>query len=170
MNHHIRKATKSDMPQVLRLIQELANYEKAPEAVAITLEDLERDGFGNRPLFHCLVAEVEGQVRGMALFYFRYSTWKGKTVHLEDLIVERAFRGKGLGMELYEKVVEFAKSEKVKRIEWVVLDWNSSAIEFYKKTGATVFEDWDTVQFDEASYLRFLEKCKVQKKFPGTTS
>lgn len=145
------------MTAVFRLIQELASYEKEPDAVVITVEDLKRDGFGDRPLFKCVVAEAEGHIRGMALFYFRYSTWKGKTVHLEDLIVEKDFRGKGLGMALYKKVMEFAKTEKVKRIEWVVLDWNSSAIEFYKKTGATVFKDWNTVQFDEASYLRFLE-------------
>lgn len=156
MDYTLRKATKADMPQVLELINELAVYEKEPEAVEVTVADLQRDGFGEKPLFTCFVAEMDGKIRGMALFYFRYSTWKGKTVHLEDLIVEKAYRGKGLGMALYKKTLEFARDEDVRRVEWVVLDWNTSAIEFYKKTGATVFEDWNTVQFDEKAYRGFL--------------
>lgn len=158
MNYSIRKATKKDMPQVLNLIKELAEYEKEPDAVVVDVQDLKDNGFGEQPLFHCFVAEIEGIIHGMALFYFRYSTWKGKTVHLEDLIVQKAYRGRGLGMSLYKKVMKFAAEHRVKRIEWVVLDWNISAINFYKNTGATVFDDWNTVQFDEQSYLSFLEK------------
>lgn len=158
MKYILRKAQKADMPDVLRLIQHLADYEKEPDAVEVTVEDLEDKGFGENKLFYCYVAEANGEIRGMALFYFRYSTWKGKSVHLEDLIIEKAYRGKGLGLALYKKVIQFGAEHKVKRIEWTVLDWNHQAIEFYKKTGATVFGDWNIVQFDEQSYLKFLKK------------
>lgn len=158
MNYTLREAEKADMPQVLKLIQQLATYEKEPDAVVVDTADLEKYGFGPEKLFYCYVVEVDQQIKGMALFYFRYSTWKGKTIHLEDLIVDEAYRAKGLGMALYRKVMEFGAAHKVKRIEWVVLDWNQSAIDFYKHTGATVFEDWNTVQFDEQAYLTFLKQ------------
>jgi GNAT superfamily N-acetyltransferase len=141
---------------VLSLIKELAVFEKEPEAVIVTVEDLQRDGFGEKPMFTCLVAEVEHEIVGMALLYFRYSTWKGKTVHLEDLIVKKSMRGKGIGAALYRKTMEFAKENKVKRVEWVVLDWNKNAVDFYEKTGATILKDWWTVQFDEQSLDEFL--------------
>ncbi len=157
MDYTIRKATKDDMPQVLQLIKELAVYEKEPDAVEVTLANLEENGFGENPIFNCYVAEIEEHIHGMALFYFRYSTWKGKTVHLEDLIVEEAYRGQGLGMALYEKVMSYAAKNGVKRVEWAVLDWNQPAIDFYEKTGATVMRDWDTVQFEEKAYLKFLK-------------
>lgn len=156
MKFNLRDAKKGDMPEVLRLIQHLADYEKEPNAVEVTVEDLVDKGFGENKIFYCYVIEVEEKIRGMALFYFRYSTWKGKSVHLEDLIVEKAYRGKGLGMALYKKVIEFGAQHQVKRIEWTVLDWNRSAIEFYKNTGATVLEDWYLVQFEEKPYLKFL--------------
>jgi len=157
MNFHIRKATKQDMPAVLGLIQQLADYEKEPDAVEISVSDLERDGFGENPLFNCYVAEVDNKILGMALFYFRYSTWKGKTVHLEDLVVSEEFRGKGLGTALFKKMMEYGKKQNVRRIEWAVLDWNSPAIKFYEKAGATLLKDWYLVQFDRESYSRFLE-------------
>ncbi|HET8839591.1 MAG TPA: GNAT family N-acetyltransferase [Flavobacteriaceae bacterium] len=159
-SYKIRPAEKHDMHEVLLLIKELAVFEKEPEAVEITVEDLQRDGFGEKKLFFCFVAEVEGQIQGMALAYFRYSTWKGKTVHLEDLIVREEFRGIGLGAGLYEKVMQFAKNEGVKRVEWVVLDWNSGAIEFYKKTGATILKNWHLAQFDEKALDKFLSNRK----------
>ena len=153
----IRFAQKEDMSSVLLLIQELADFENEPDAVVISEEDLIRDGFGTHPIFHCLVAEEEGKVVGMALFYPRYSTWKGPTFHLEDLIVTQSLRGKGYGKELYSAFIQFAAQKKVKRIEWVVLDWNTHAIDFYKKSGADVLDDWKTVQMDEnaiASYVK----------------
>lgn len=153
----IRFAQKEDMSSVLLLIQELADFENEPDAVVISEEDLIRDGFGTHPIFHCLVAEEEGKVVGMALFYPRYSTWKGPTFHLEDLIVTQSLRGKGYGKELYSAFIQFAAQKKVKRIEWVVLDWNTHAIDFYKKSGAAVLDDWKTVQMDEqaiASYVK----------------
>ena len=156
MDFKVRKATKNDMPAVLELINELAIYEREPNAVEVEVLDLERDGFSENPLFKCIVAEAESKIVGMALFYNRYSTWKGKTIHLEDLIVSENYRGKGIGMQLYKKVMQFALDENIKRVEWVVLDWNTPAVNFYKSTGATVFSEWNTVQFDQASIQEFL--------------
>lgn len=156
--YKIRQATKEDMQEVLLLIKELAAYEKEPDAVEITAEDLQRDGFGDEKMFTCFVAEVKGKIQGMALLYFRYSTWKGKTVHLEDLMVRKAFRGEGLGAGLYKKTMEFARKQNVKRVEWVVLDWNKSAIQFYKKTGANILENWHLAQFDEKGLENYLSK------------
>ena len=156
MEFQVRKAIKNDMPSVLKLINELAVYEREPDAVEVTVADLERDGFGDQPLFNCFVAETEDEIVGMALFYNRYSTWKGKTIHLEDLIVNEDYRGKGIGMQLYKKVMQFALEENIKRVEWVVLDWNTPAVNFYKNTGASVFTEWDTVQFDQDSIKKFL--------------
>lgn len=158
----IRKAHKEDMKAVLELIQELATFEKEPQAVEITVNDLVRDGFCENPLFHCFVAELENEIVGMALYYYRYSTWKGKTIHLEDLIVKEKMRGSGLGFALYSKIIEQGKTDNVRRIEWAVLDWNTPAIEFYKKSGAKVFDDWRIAQMDEQGIFNFLtNKSKV---------
>jgi GNAT superfamily N-acetyltransferase len=157
----IRFAEKKDMVSVLKLIQELADFENEPDAVIVTEDDLIRDGFGSNPIFQCLVAEEAGDVVGMALFYPRYSTWKGPTFHLEDLIVTQSLRGKGFGKELYSAFINFAAQKQVRRIEWVVLDWNTHAIDFYKNSGADVLDDWKTVQMDEqaiASYVKGLQK------------
>ena len=137
------------MPSVLKLIQELAHFEKEANAVVVTVSDLESDGFGKRPLFKTFVAEINNEIIGMALFYPRYSTWKGPTIHLEDLIVTEEKRGLKIGTALYKKVMEYGFKKGVKRIEWVVLDWNTPAVEFYKKTGAKVLRDWDTVQLED---------------------
>ena len=146
------------MPRVLELIQELAAFEKQPDAVQVTVSDLERDGFGPNPLFQILVAEMNGEIPGIALFYNRFSTWKGKTIHLEDLIVSEQYRGSGIGMKLYEAVMIEAKKQNVRRVEWNVLDWNTPAISFYEKTGAVVFKDWLVAQMDEKGLTDFLEK------------
>lgn len=155
---NIRKGRVEDMPRVLELIQELATFEKQPDAVQVTVSDLERDGFGANPLFQILVAELDGEIPGIALFYNRYSTWKGKTIHLEDLIVSEKYRGSGIGMKLYEAVMAEAKSQNVRRVEWNVLDWNTPAISFYEKTGAVVFKDWLVAQMDEKGLTDFVEK------------
>lgn len=157
----IRKGQKEDMNGVLVLIQELAVFEKEPGAVLITVDDLVRDGFGDRPLFEVFVAEAENdpkEIVGIALYYYRYSTWKGKTIHLEDLVVKESMRGTGLGYALYTEIIKQGKKDKVRRIEWNVLDWNTPAIEFYKKSGANILEDWRVVQMDEAAIDLFLEK------------
>lgn len=153
----IRAAEKSDMARVRELICELAVFEREPDAVEISIADLERDGFGEFPLFHCLVAEVNGQVEGMALFYPRYSTWKGETVHLEDLIVSTEKRGMGIGNALFREVIRYGAQKGVKRIEWAVLNWNMPAIAFYEKNGARVFTDWDVVQLDEAGIKNYMK-------------
>ena len=159
----IRKGEKEDMPAVLGLIQELAVFEKEPDAVLITAEDLVRDGFGANPLFHVFVAEVEKQIVGIALYYYRYSTWKGKTIHLEDLIVKDKMRGTGLGFALYSEVIKQGKKEEVRRIEWTVLDWNTSAIDFYENSGAKVFDEWKVAQMDEVGINYFIDnKLKIQ--------
>lgn len=154
----IRKGTPNDMPAVLKLIQELAVYEKEPNAVVLTVEDLQRDGFGPTPLFHTFVARINDEIVGIALYYYRYSTWKGKTIHLEDLIVKEKMRGSGIGFALYSKIIEQGKKDKVRRIEWAVLDWNTPAIEFYQKSGANVLEDWRIAQMDENGINEFINR------------
>ncbi len=158
---NIRKGKIEDMPAVLGLIKELATFEKEPNAVVVTVADLERDGFGESPLFHTFIAEENEEIVGMALYYYRYSTWKGKTIHLEDLIVKEEKRGAGLGFKLYTEVIAQGKCDGVRRIEWNVLDWNAPAIEFYEKSGAKVFKDWLVAQMDEKGIDAFLEKNKI---------
>ncbi|WP_372766473.1 N-acetyltransferase family protein [Lutibacter sp.] len=157
MNFSIRVGKIADMPSVLELIKELAHFEKEAEAVEISVADLEKDGFGNYPLFKTFVAEIDKEIVGMALFYPRYSTWKGPTIHLEDLIVKKSKRGLNIGSALYKKVIAYGNNLGVKRIEWVVLDWNTPAIAFYKKTGAKVLNDWQTVQMDDKAIKNYLE-------------
>jgi GNAT superfamily N-acetyltransferase len=154
----IRKGIQNDMQAVLELIKELAVFEKEPEAVVVTVDDLLRDGFGENPLFHTFVAEVDKEIIGIALYYYRYSTWKGKTIHLEDLIVKENKRGTGAGFALYSEIIAQGKRDKVRRIEWAVLDWNTTAIDFYKKTGAKVLDDWRVAQMDENGIEEFLKK------------
>ncbi|MAQ76160.1 MAG: GNAT family N-acetyltransferase [Aquimarina sp.] len=158
MSFMVRKAERQDMPQVLDLIKELAVFEKEPDAVEVTVEDLEKEGYGNNPLFHCFVAELDEKIVGIALVYYRFSTWKGRTIHLEDLIVSESHRGTGIGMALYKKVMEFADDNKVKRVEWNVLDWNTNAIEFYENTGAHILDDWRVVQMSKEGLDNFVNK------------
>ncbi len=155
------------MPAVLELIRELAVFEKEPDAVVVTVADLERDGFGDDPMFYTFVAEIDNdsseseqakQIVGMALYYYRYSTWKGRTIHLEDLIVKEKMRGSGLGFALYKEIIAQGKKDGVRRIEWNVLDWNTPAIDFYEKSGAKVLKDWLVAQMDEKGIETFLKK------------
>ncbi|WP_283636385.1 GNAT family N-acetyltransferase [Aquaticitalea lipolytica] len=158
MNFTIRKALEKDMPQVLDLITELAVFEKEPDAVEISVEDLKNDGFNSRPAFQCFVAEVSGKIEGIALVYNRYSTWKGKVLHLEDLVVSQKMRGTGLGTALLDEVIKFGHQLGVKRISWEVLDWNEPAITFYEKKGADVKRDWDVVHLNEQGIKDYLSK------------
>lgn len=157
MNYTIREAKREDMPQVLQLIKELAAYENASNEVEIGLKELEEEGFDHEN-FKCFVADVEGKIEGMALVYFRFSTWKGRTVHLEDLIVRESMRGTGLGGALYQKVVEYGYENGVKRVEWVVSEGNKNAIEFYENTGADIKKNWYTVHMDETGIKRNIKK------------
>ena len=154
---NIRKGEIDDMTAVLGLIQELAVFEKEPDAVVVSVDDLVRDGFGEKPLFHTFVAELNGEIIGMALYYYRYSTWKGKTIHLEDLIVQEAHRGTGAGLALYTEIMKQGKKDGVRRLEWNVLDWNEPAIRFYEKSGAKVLDDWRVVQMDGEGIEKFLK-------------
>ena len=162
----IRKGNPEDMKAVLELIQELAHFEKEPDAVVVTVEDLICDGFGTTPLFHVFVAEVEtnltdceieNEIVGIALYYYRYSTWKGKTIHLEDLVVKENKRGSGVGFALYSEIIKQGKKDKVRRIEWNVLDWNTPAIHFYKNSGAKILDDWKVAQMSEDAINYFVD-------------
>jgi ribosomal protein S18 acetylase RimI-like enzyme len=166
----VREALKTDMPQVLELIKELAIFEKEPDAVEVTVQDLEREGFGENPLFTCFVADASAslsdhpssEIVGAALVYFRFSTWKGRTLHLEDLIVNEAHRGKGIGEALYKKVMQFAFDRGLKRVAWDVLDWNTGAIRFYERSGANVLKTWRVVHMDEVGLERFIKKTGLK--------
>ena len=154
---NIRAGRKEDMKAVLNLIQELAEFEKEPDAVIVTVEDLIRDGFGDQPLFHVFVAEIDSEIVGIAFYYYRYSTWKGKIIHLEDLVVKDNMRSKGVGYALYSEIIKQAQRDNVKRIDWNVLDWNTPAIDFYEKTGAKVLKEWHVAQMDETGIADFIE-------------
>ncbi|WP_452224058.1 N-acetyltransferase family protein [Lacinutrix chionoecetis] len=156
MSFTIRLASKNDMQSVLDLIKELAIFEKEPDAVEVTINDLENDGFGQEPKFTCFVAERDATILGAALVYMRYSTWKGQILHLEDLIVKESMRGSGLGTALLDEVVKFGQKLGVKRISWEVLDWNEPAITFYEKKGADVKRDWDVVHLNEEAIKNYI--------------
>jgi len=156
MDFIVRLAEKSDMISVHKLITELAVFEKEPDAVEITIEDLQNDGFSKDPKFKVFVAESRDEIIGMALFYERYSTWKGKSLHLEDLIVTQSKRKLGVGMALYTKLMEYAKKEGYNRVAWDVLDWNKGAIDFYKSTHAKVLEEWRVVHMTKENLNKFL--------------
>lgn len=154
----IREAIKEDMPQVLELIKELAIFENEPDAVEITKEVLEQEGFGENPLFTCFVAEKNDEIVGAALVYFRFSTWKGRMLHLEDLIVKESERGKGIGEALYSIVMQYAFDRGLKRVAWDVLDWNQGAIRFYERSGAKLMKDWRVVHMNESGLRNYIER------------
>ena len=149
MNVPIRPGTPDDLPQALALIQELAEFEREPDAVETTVESMQRDGFQDRPIFEFFVAEDGDKIVGLALYFYSYSTWKGKCLYLEDLIVTEAYRGQGLGQRLLDRIVAKAKEENAKRVVWQVLDWNTPAIEFYKSLGADLLPEWITCRLNE---------------------
>jgi len=141
-NIAIRRATKEDCPRLLELIRELADYERAPEEVTVTTEHFTDSGFGPHPVWWAFVATVDGRVEGFALYYIRYSTWKGQRLYLEDFVVTQEMRGKGLGKLLFERVLEEMKEKKFKGMVWQVLDWNEPAINFYQKYQARFDAGW----------------------------
>lgn len=139
---NLRKGTEADLPQILLLIKELAAYEKAPDEVEVSVEEMKNWGFGPDHIFDFFVLEVQGTIIGMALYYFKYSTWKGKCLFLEDIIVTEKERKHGYGKLLFNEVVKVAKEQKVRRMEWQVLEWNTPAIEFYKKYNSVNDAEW----------------------------
>lgn len=149
MEFKIRKAVKEDCQRLLMLIDELAEYEKAPQEVTVTLEHFIESGFGPNPVYWALVAEVDdpgsphhNTIVAFALYYIRYSTWKGQRMYLEDILVTKAFRGMGIGKMLFDELIEAAKAKQLHGITWQVLDWNEPAINFYKKYNASFDNGW----------------------------
>ena len=155
----IRLGIRQDLPQVYGLIQELALYERAPQEVTNTLAELEQDGFGEKPIFGFFVAEEEDRIIGLALYYTAYSTWKGRMLYLEDLIVKEAYRRSGIGKRLFNAVAVHARKTKAKRMAWQVLEWNEPAIAFYRKINASFDAEWINCRLSEeqiAAYTRNL--------------
>ncbi len=143
MNIQIRNAVKEDCRRMMELVQELAVYEKAPQEVSVDFDHFVESGFGKNPVWWAFVAEVNGHIEGFALYYIRYSTWKGQRMFLEDILVTENMRGKGIGKLLFEKLVEEAKAKNFNGIAWQVLEWNEPAINFYKKMGEVSFDgEW----------------------------
>lgn len=142
MNINIRTAVAKDCPRLLELIHELAVYEKMPEEVTVTLEEFIDTGFGKNPVWKAFVAEVDGIVVGFALYYIRYSTWKGCRLYLEDFLVTENYRGKGIGKLLFDRVIKKAKEQNYSGMVWQVLDWNEPAINFYNKYQSTLEAGW----------------------------
>lgn len=138
----IRRARKDDCPSMMALIQELAVFEKAPQEVTVTIEHFEDCGFGEHPVWWAFVAEVDETVVGMALYYIRYSTWKGKRLYLEDYVVTEKMRGKGIGVLLFDQIITEAKEKNFIGVNWQVLNWNQPAIEFYKKYKTEFDDEW----------------------------
>jgi len=138
----IRRAVKDDCPRLLELVQELATYERAPGEVTVTLDHFSESGFGKQPVWWAFVAEVNERVVGFALYYIRYSTWKGQAMYLEDILITNEMRGKGIGKLLFDRLIKEARDKKFNRIIWQVLDWNEPAINFYKKYNADFDAGW----------------------------
>jgi GNAT superfamily N-acetyltransferase len=139
---NLRIAVKEDCPRLLDLVHELALFEKAPEEVTVTLNEFEEAGFGNKPVWKAFVVEADGVIVGFALYYIRYSTWKGCRMYLEDLIVTESWRGKRVGKLLFDRLIQEARELGFNGMTWQVLDWNEPAINFYKKYEAAIDAGW----------------------------
>ncbi len=148
MGIQIRRAVREDCSRLLELVKELAHYERAPEQVTVTLEHFEDSGFGHNPVWWAFVAEQDGIVQGFALYYIRYSTWKGQRMYLEDLLVTEKMRGQNIGRQLVDRLIEEAREKKLGGITWQVLDWNEPAINFYRKLNAKFDPEWVNCSID----------------------
>ncbi|HEY1039169.1 MAG TPA: GNAT family N-acetyltransferase [Bacteroidia bacterium] len=146
---HLRKGEVTDIPAALDLVKQLAIFERAPNEVEVTIEEMENWGFGKDKIFDFFVASNDNKIVGMALYYYKYSTWKGKCLFLEDIIVTESQRGKGIGKLLFEQVVQIAKADKVRRMEWQVLDWNETGLSFYKKYPTHFDGEWINCKFTD---------------------
>lgn len=153
----VRIGKKEDLPHVLKLVKELAEYERAPHEVINTVEQMEQDGFGMHPLFGFFVAENKGLIVGLSLYYYRYSTWKGRRLYLEDIIVTEAQRGKGIGKLLFDRTLRKAVEDNCSGVTWQALDWNEPALNFYRKYDAKLDGEWINCT---------LESVQIKKMFP----
>lgn len=144
----IRHAVKEDCSRLLELVHELAVYERAPEAVTVSLEHFTESGFGQNPVWWALVAEEDGIVQGFALYYVRFSTWKGQRMYLEDLLVTEPMRGRGMGKLLFDALIEEARAKKFHGITWQALEWNEPALNFYRKYNAAIDPEWVNCSID----------------------
>ena len=144
----IRRASKTDCPRLLELIKDLALYEKAPEEVTVTLKHFEESGFGNNPVWWGFVAEADDKVCGFALYYIRYSTWKGQRLYLEDFYVEPEMRGQGVGAMLFERLIQEGKEKGFHGMVWQALEWNEPALNFYRKYNAKFDNEWVNISID----------------------
>ena len=161
MNITVRKGTKADLPQVHALIMELAIYERAPDEVTNTLADMQADGFGEKPVYEFLVAEAENKVVGLCLYYMAYSTWKGKMLYLEDLVVTETYRRYGVGKKLFGAFARRALELGVKRLKWQVLEWNEPAIAFYKKLNANLDGEWVNCNMSEQEIADYVANIQL---------
>ena len=142
METTIRRGKKSDLSDVLNLIKELADFENAKDQVSITLEDLQRDGFGEHPFYWFLVAEQNNKIIGLSFYWIRYSTWKGKFLFLEDFVIKKEYKRQGIGSKLFEETIKVCEELNLNGMTWQVLDWNIPAINFYKKYNSDISKDW----------------------------
>lgn len=147
-NIKIRPAVREDCSRIMELVQELAEYEREPEAVTVDMQHFIDSGFGERPVWWAIVAELDGVIQGFALYYIRYSTWKGQRMYLEDLIVTEEHRGKGMGKMLLDELINIGKEKGYRGMVWQVLDWNEPAIKFYERYGADFSEEWVNVNLN----------------------
>ena len=154
----IRVGTKADLPRVLELINELAAYERAPHEVTNTVEQMEIDGFGEHPLYGMYLAESEKIVVGISIYYYRYSTWKGKRLYLEDIVVSQHERGKGIGKLLFEQTMKKSLEDNCTGMMWQVLEWNEPGIHFYEKYGAKLDREWANMSLDAVQIRGLLRR------------
>lgn len=156
----IRRGLKKDLPRVLELVKELAEYERAPHEVINSVEQMEIDGFGPNPIYGFFVAENRTEIVGLSLYYWRYSTWKGKRLYLEDIIVTEKERGNQIGKKLFERTMQHTLDEKCSGMMWQVLDWNEPAINFYKKYGSIIQQEWMNCTLESSQIEAILNGVK----------
>ncbi len=162
----IREGKKEDLPRVLELVKELAEFERAPEQVINTVAQMEIDGFGPQPIFGFFVAEGARGIVGLSLYYWRYSTWKGKRLYLEDIIVTESERGRGVGKELFDRTLRHALEQNCSGMMWQVLDWNEPAIRFYRKYGAHLTDEWVNCSLERDQIIGILDGSRSETQTP----
>lgn len=154
----IRETRKEDVTSVLALIRELATFEKAPEQVTNTAEQMISEGFGSQPAFESIVAELDGSIVGMAIYFVKYSTWKGKGIYLDDIYVQESMRRKGIGKLLFDAVIQIAANKEANQLHWQVLNWNTPAIEFYKQYQSDLDSEWINCKLTKEQIIKLAQR------------